>query len=422
MENINVKSFRVLCIEDENLAREKLGKFLDRKFDKVSLCADGVEGYMEFQKAKINKEPYDLIISDIDMPKMDGIEMLEKIRELDSSVPFIFVTARAETKQMIKAINLHADSYILKPLDLNIIESILEKVSQDIYYKKTYAFQKSQTQKYIDILNQEAIVSRTDLNGIITFVNDAFCEVSGYTQKELIGKNHSIVRHPDTPKNVFKELWQTIQVGNIWEGVLKEKTKDGSDFFLSSKIMPIFDISGENIIEYIGVRFLVTDTENKKRSHQRKVIEQITEYKKTISTITQEKDQLLNKIDTLSNSILNFEDLNKAHEVKKKQLLDQISAYESSKLELNKIELMTKQDKHKQFEIMRKSVIITQGLNRKLENKLKEMQKQFKNKMEELDAFIAKDLENLKRIEDLKDLVNNLQKENKKLTEDKKKN
>ena len=420
MKDKNVKDLHVLFIEDEDFTREKLGKFLRRKFEKVTLCSNGLEGYLQFQKLHDSDESFDLIISDINMPKMDGIETIEKIRELDFNIPVIFITARSEPECLIKAINLHVDSYILKPLDLEIINLKLEKICQDIYYQKTYKSQKEQMQKYIDIINQEAIVSRMDLDGFITYVNDGFEEVSGYTKEELIGQNYNILRHPEMSKSVFDELWGSIKNGNVWEGVLKEKGKNDQAFFLSTKIMPIFDISGKNITEYIFVSFLVTDMENKKRSQHRKLIEQITEYKKTISKITQDNKELLNRIETISSSIYNIEDSKKSYELKNKQLLQQISAYESNKLEMSKLDLMMKQDKQKQFETMKKSLAITQGLNRTLEKKLAELEKQLKDKIEEIDNFIQKDIENHKRIEDLKDLVTNLQKENEKLKEDSK--
>jgi PAS domain S-box-containing protein len=93
--------------------------------------------------------------------------------------------------------------------------------------------------------------------GIITFVNDKFCEISGYSLTELIGKPHSIVRHPDMPKEAFEELWQTILSGQVWEGVVKNRKKDGSHYWVQTVINPIIDIEG-NIVEYMAIRHEVT--------------------------------------------------------------------------------------------------------------------------------------------------------------------
>ncbi|MGP1579571.1 MAG: PAS domain-containing protein [Wolinella sp.] len=71
------------------------------------------------------------------------------------------------------------------------------------------------------------IVSKTDKRGIITCVNEAFCDISGYSQQELIGKPHNIVRHPLNPKRLFEELWSTILAGKSWKGRIKNQKKGG---------------------------------------------------------------------------------------------------------------------------------------------------------------------------------------------------
>jgi len=83
------------------------------------------------------------------------------------------------------------------------------------------------------------IVSSTDLKGIITYANRKFCEIAGYTKEELKGKNQNIVRHPDMPKAAFKELWNTIQAGKEWTGIVKNLRKDGRYYWVYSHITPI---------------------------------------------------------------------------------------------------------------------------------------------------------------------------------------
>jgi len=78
------------------------------------------------------------------------------------------------------------------------------------------------------ILNPEAVlVSRADLSGKITFANQSFQTISGYTQAELIEQPHNIIRHPCVPSKVFKDFWHTIQKGKVWKGVLLNRTKSG---------------------------------------------------------------------------------------------------------------------------------------------------------------------------------------------------
>ena len=89
------------------------------------------------------------------------------------------------------------------------------------------------------------IVSSTDLKGIITYANRKFCEIAGYTKQELTGKNHNIVRHPDMPKAAFKELWDTIQDGKEWTGIVKNLRKDGKYYWVYSHITPIYNNDGD---------------------------------------------------------------------------------------------------------------------------------------------------------------------------------
>lgn len=113
-------------------------------------------------------------------------------------------------------------------------------------------------EEYNKAVDAGGIVSKGDLDGNITYVNDTFCDVTGYTREELIGKPHNILRHPSTPKSVFKDMWDTIQSGRVWMGNIKNLRKDGTDFYISATIIPIMD-ANRNIVEYVGIRQDITE-------------------------------------------------------------------------------------------------------------------------------------------------------------------
>ncbi|MCF6201000.1 MAG: PAS domain S-box protein [Hydrogenimonas sp.] len=96
------------------------------------------------------------------------------------------------------------------------------------------------------------IISETDLNGIITYANRKFIEISGYTKEELIGQPHSIIRHPDMPKAAFKEMWDTIQADKEWTGLVKNLRKDGRYYWVQTFIKPVYK-DGEKV-GYIAAR------------------------------------------------------------------------------------------------------------------------------------------------------------------------
>ena len=112
-------------------------------------------------------------------------------------------------------------------------------------------------QQYMDAIEKSNIVSRTDTEGIITFVNDEFCNISGYTKEELVGKNHNIIRHPDVPASNFELLWNTIKAKKTYKATVKNRAKDGTSFYVNTTVTPILNEEGE-IEEYIAIRYDVT--------------------------------------------------------------------------------------------------------------------------------------------------------------------
>ena len=85
------------------------------------------------------------------------------------------------------------------------------------------------------------LVSTTDTRGIITYANEAFCHVAGYEEQELVGKNHNIVRHPDMPKAAFKDMWDALEKGHSWRGIVKNLCKDGSYYWVDAFVTPIME-------------------------------------------------------------------------------------------------------------------------------------------------------------------------------------
>jgi c-di-GMP phosphodiesterase len=115
-----------------------------------------------------------------------------------------------------------------------------------------------QLEQYKKVLDSNSIVSKTDINGVITYVNDEFCRVSGYTKEELLGQNHNIIRHPHTNDSVFVNMWETITKKNIWKSTIKNRTKDGNAYYVKSVIIPLVD-ENEQLLEYIAARTDVTE-------------------------------------------------------------------------------------------------------------------------------------------------------------------
>ncbi len=115
----------------------------------------------------------------------------------------------------------------------------------------------SYLQSYKTNIDNNLIVTRTDINGIITFANDNFYNITGYTDEEIIGKNHNIVRNPHTPDELFEELWKRILNKKTWHGTLQNIKKDGSSYWVDTTISPILNKDKE-IVEFIAIRHDIT--------------------------------------------------------------------------------------------------------------------------------------------------------------------
>jgi methyl-accepting chemotaxis protein len=109
------------------------------------------------------------------------------------------------------------------------------------------------THHEIVLRDDHMVVSETDLKGIITYCNQDFREISGFSDPELIGKNHNLVRHPDMPSAAFKDLWDTVKAGRPWRGIVKNRAKNGDFYWVEANVTPIRE--GDRITGYMSVRY-----------------------------------------------------------------------------------------------------------------------------------------------------------------------
>jgi PAS domain S-box-containing protein len=250
------QKLNLLYIEDNEGAREATLVILNEFFNNVIVAIDGQDGLDKFKNENI-----DIIITDINMPKINGLKMIEQIRKDDIHIPILVLSAYNESGFFIESIKLGVDGYLLKPIDIQQFLESLNKIVQKLkMMDEVYLLH-----QYQDITDISTIISKTDTKGIITYVNDAFCKISGYSCNELINQNHNIVRHPSNPSSIYEDLWDTIKhKKSLWRGILKNKAKNGNTFYLESTIKPILNIDGE-IIEYISIKNNITDTMDQKK-------------------------------------------------------------------------------------------------------------------------------------------------------------
>jgi len=151
---------------------------------------------------------------------------------------------------------------------VTIILITISRKLRSMVVKRTRALEEQQimTDKYV-------IISATDLNGVITYVSKAFCEISGYTEAELIGQQHKIIRHPDTPISVYNDLWNHLHAGKSWSGEIKNIAKDGSAYWVLTHVNPIVNENGS----ITGYRSIQQNISDKKYAEELSITDQLTQ-------------------------------------------------------------------------------------------------------------------------------------------------
>lgn len=247
-------SHNILVIEQSKRVCEQIKDLLQPRNYKISIMNDIKQAY-----DLIQTKLFSLIILDINYPNC--FDFMREIKSnLDRDMSFVILTDTNRSNDLVRESYMNgAKECLRKPL---FAEEFILKIDQIIEHEKllsTMHKQKELMLSYQNIVDKTTIISKTNTKGIITYVNKKFCEISGYTEEELLGQAHNIVRHKENPKTLFEDLWEKIKVEKkIWTGVIKNRKKDGNTYVVQTYIMPIIDNNGE-VIEYIALRNDITD-------------------------------------------------------------------------------------------------------------------------------------------------------------------
>lgn len=325
---------------------------------KIKVALNGKKAIEIIQK----DESIGLVLLDVMMPEMDGYDFIKIIKSdtKTEKIPIIFVTSLGETENETKGFSLGAADYITKPVNPSIVKARV--ASQIELYNSRISLQ-SDLYKNIKLLNQyknivdySSIVSKSDLSGKITYVNQEFEKISGYTKEELIGKPHSILRHPEMPSSLFKELWDTIQDHRVFQAQIKNLHKNGTSYYVKVFISPIINQNGE-IEEYISIRQNIT-SEVLALNEEKKITKLKDEF---ISNMSHELRTPLNAIMGFS-SILNKKQTNPEHIALSKQISSSANSLlilVNSILDLSNIRNSKFKIAHVEFNFYEKSIELT---------------------------------------------------------------
>ena len=259
-----LKRLTLLYVEDDDVSRLELSQLLITFFSVVHIAKNGKEGLRKYLE---NQDDIDLILTDVNMPELSGVSMVKKIREFDSKIPIIFVTARSDNDFLADVIKLRVQEYIVKPIDVRYLLTLMNEIGDNLYQEFLLKQQKKELTRYKEIIDLNNIVIKTDTHLNITYVNELFCEISGFNKEELIGKELKHLKYPDMAADIYTNLYANILNNKPWEGKLKNIKKDGTFFTTDAYVMPNLDETGE-MNGAISIQRDITEELNKKREIQ----------------------------------------------------------------------------------------------------------------------------------------------------------
>jgi PAS domain S-box-containing protein len=290
------KNLKILYVEDDEDLRQRTMKLFMKIFSHVDIAVDGKEGLeLYIQNYQKTSKYHDIVISDIYMPNIDGIAMSRAILEMNKEQKIVIMSATDEKSYLLDIIHMGIESFIQKPFNSkDIVESL---------YKVCMTFQLEDLQ-YFKALTQASIVSKTDTEGVITYVNNNFCRITGYAREEMIGQTHRMFKSSDNDPSLYKEMWDTIVSGKVWRGRMTNVNKNGELFYCESIVIPLVDMNGK-IKRYIAIRNDITDMLKLQREIEAKKIlqkreEEIKAAKKSFLIV------FTHELKTPLNAIINF--------------------------------------------------------------------------------------------------------------------
>jgi len=237
----------------------------------------GENADLRYRKVKVDADGIDVGTVELWFDALPHIEAVEANRRRNFwivAIGLLFSTATAWIIGHGLARRLEELSGVAREIEANNkadipvyttgdeIETLSRSMStmQSMIRKRTRSLEESsrRLQAYSDIIDRYVSISRTDLEGRITYVSSAFCTISGYTKEELLGKTHKMLRHPEVSDTLYKSMWETITKGGVWSAEFKNLTKEGKVYWVDATITPEYGDDGQ-MIGYYAIRHNVSD-------------------------------------------------------------------------------------------------------------------------------------------------------------------
>lgn len=253
----------------------------------------------EIQKIVLESK-IDLIFGTLTHQNTSYLKVLQALKVTHPNIEIVLFLTATEVDSLHDILSLKCSRYLYMNKDDNLVQYFKEGLDiisrRDIFLKDT---------QYFNALIDASIVSQTDKDGTIMYVNDNFTQVTGYRKEEILGKNHRLLKHPSNPPTMYQHLWKTITQGDVWRERMLNINKDGRDFWADTIIIPCKDERTGEIVQYLAIRRDITQMLEERRIAQAKELKANEQ-----SKISEAKDAFLilftHELKTPLNAIMNF--------------------------------------------------------------------------------------------------------------------
>lgn len=288
---------RVLILEDNEDDYE-----LDLSYLRENFVPVGTRIYSaaDFRR-ELSEGVWDIILCDFNMPQFTAFDALEILRDSGLDIPCIIVSGSVSEETAVSCIKAGAQDYLVKDRLLKlplVVERELHEAALRAERKSVeLALQESNrdVQNFRAALEAIAIVSVTDLNGDILYVNEAFLAISQYSATEVIGQNHRLLNSGTHSQEFFTTMWQTISSGKPWRDEICNRAKDGSLYWVDSIISPMFDEHGL-VYQYMSTRYDITERKKAEAALtalNRTLEQRVEERTRELTVLNNEKNEFL---------------------------------------------------------------------------------------------------------------------------------
>ena len=305
MINYNLlKTLNVLYLQSEQNIKNDFMKMTNGLFNNIIYAKNSEDIINTYIENKSTSLFIDIVISDIEIPDVDCIEILKIIREKDFDVPIILITNNSQAEIILEAFEYKVSDYLPRTVRKKEFIDSIQKVCQSRYANKFKKEMEENLEELVRAINDVALVSKTCLNGNITFANKLFCETTGFTESELLGQTHDLINDNKTDLIEEKEIWNQLKQGKVWEGIKRCVSKTNEVFFGYLSVIPIFNPLDNNVNEYMWISFLSTEEELEQSEFKKKVAQSINSSRRINTEARDEIDRLFKELEQRKNNEL----------------------------------------------------------------------------------------------------------------------